>query len=315
MMAYRFNGTSFTQTAVLNVTPNTRQGGIWMSGSAPAADANNMLYVTTSNGHFDVTSSTPPSNDYGDSFLQISPSLKIQQYFTPSNQHLDDINNDDFGAGGAAVLGDLPASSPIRHIAITGGKDGALYVINRDTLGGFGDSHAWQKVQIGDGHTTDRENGVIWAIGALWNNTLYIAGAGGPLQQFKLDTATANFNLVSSSASPSGGYRFPGSNPSISSAGSQNGIVWVLDNASYCTSSAPSCGPTVLHAYDATNVAHELWNSSMVAADKAGNAVKFSVPTVANGKVYVGSRGNNTGGLLGSTSAAGQIDIYGLKPD
>ena len=91
--------------------------------------------------------------------------------------------------------------------------------------------------------------------------------------------------------------------------------MWVLDNASYCTSSAPSCGPTVLHAYDALNVAHELWNSSMVAADKAGNAVKFSVPTVANGKVYVGSRGNNTGGLLGSTSAAGQIDIYGLKPN
>ena len=132
-------------------------------------------------------------------------------------------------------------------------------------------------------------------------------------RQSREAASTANFNLVSSSTSPSAGYTFPGSNPSVSAKGSQNGVVWVLDNASYCTNASPSCGPTVLHAYDASNVAHELWNSSTVAADQAGNAVKFSVPTVANGKVYVGTRGNNTGGLLDSTSAAGALEIYGLK--
>ncbi len=314
MMGYRYDGKAFTQTAVLNVSPNMRQGGIWMSGSAPAADANDMLYVTTGNGEFNVTSATPPSNDYGDSFLQVSPDLVIKQYFTPSNEELLNATDKDLGAGGAAVLGDLPAGSPISRIAITGGKDGVLYVINRDKMGGFGDDNAWQKVQVGSTHATARPP-VIFAIGALWDNTLYIAGTGGPLEQYELDPTTAKFRLASWSTSPTAGYPFPGSNPSVSSAGSRNGIVWMLDNTSYCTSLTGTCGPAVLHAYDASDVKHELWNSALVAADNAGNAVKFAVPTIANGRVYVGTRGNNTGGTLGSTSAAGQLDIYGLKPD
>jgi hypothetical protein len=296
------------------VTPNAGQGGIWMSGAAPAADTNNMLYVTTGNGYFDAASPTPPSNDYGDSFLQVSPSLQVQQYFTPSNQQVLNANDKDFGAGGAAVLGDLPAGSPISPIAITGGKDGVLYVMNRDQLGGFSDANVWQKVQVGGTQPTARPPG-IFAIGALWNNALYIAGTGGPLEQYQLDTLTGKFSLFSWSTSPTAGYPFPGSNPSISSAGSLSGVVWMLDNATYCTSTTAACGPAVLHAYDASDVKHELWNSAMVAADNAGNAVKFAVPTVANGRVYVGTRGNNTGGLLGSTSAAGQLDIYGLKPN
>ena len=316
VMGYRFNGTSFTRTAVLNTTPNTRQGGVWMGGTAPAADANNLLYVTTGNGHFDVADPTAPSNDYGDSFLKLSSSLAIQQYFSPSNQLYQDQNDKDFGSGGAAVLGDLPPGSPIRHIAITGGKDGALYVIDRDHLGGFGDSNAWQKLQIGSSVT--QQTGKIpglFAIGALWNNTLYIAGTGGPLEQYKLDTSTVNFSLTAASTSPSAGYPFPGASPSVSSAGSHNGIVWMLDNTTYCTSLTRGCGPTVLHAYDASNVTHELWNSSAVAADAAGNAVKFSTPTVANGRVYIGTRGDNSGGVYGSTSASGELDVYGLKPD
>jgi putative Ig domain-containing protein len=311
MMAYRFDGKSFTQTAVLNVSPKARQAGIWMSGAAPAADANNMLYVTTGNGTFDVTTSP---HDYGDSFLQLSPSLVVQQYFTPTNEQTLNSTDKDFGAGGAAVIGDLPAGSPIARIAITGGKDGALYVIDRDKLGGLGDANAWQKIQVGATQGTARPPG-IFAIGALWNNTLYIAGTGGPLEQYKLDTTTVKLSLFSWSTSPTAGYPFPGSNPSISSAGAQNGIVWMLDNTSYCTSLTGTCGPTVLHAYDASDVKRELWNSSIVAADAAGNAVKFAVPTVANGRVYVGTRGNNSGGVLGSTSAAGELSIYGLKPN
>jgi hypothetical protein len=270
-----------------------------------------MLYVTTGNGHFDVTNTAAPSNDYGDSFLQVSPTLQIQQYFSPTNQLDLDLNDKDFGSGGSAILGDLPAGSPVTHIAIAGGKDGALYVLNRDRLGGLGDSNAWQKLQIGQSQSTARTPG-IFAIGALWNSTLYIAGGGGPLEQYKLDSATGKFNIASSSASPIGGYPWPGTNPSISSAGAQNGVVWALDNSKNCTKTAP-CGPTVLHAYDAADVSHELWNSSLVAADMAGNAVKFSVPTVANGKVYVGTRGNNTSGPYGSTTVSGQLEIYGLK--
>ena len=88
-----------------------------------------------------------------------------------------------------------------------------------------------------------------------------------------------------------------------------------MNNSQYCTPDSPGCGPTVLHSFDAANIVHELWNSSMVAADAAGNAVKFAVPTVANGKVYVGTRGNNTGGAFGSTTVSGELDVYGLKPN
>jgi hypothetical protein len=132
---------------------------------------------------------------------------------------------------------------------------------------------------------------------------------------FNPGTNLFNTNSTSQSAHAFG---FPGSTPSISASGaSSNGILWALDNTNYCTPTIPptGCGPAVLHAFDATNLANELWNSSLVSADAAGNAVKFTVPTVANGKVYVGDRGNNTGGNFGSTSVSGQLDVYGLKPN
>jgi hypothetical protein len=109
-------------------------------------------------------------------------------------------------------------------------------------------------------------------------------------------------------------FSFPGSSPSVSSNGSSNGIVWVIDSHNFGTGdNVVSAGPAVLHAYDATNLGNELWNSSQVAADAAGNAVKFTVPTVANGKVYVGTRGNDT--TLGSGTIFGEVDVYGLKPN
>jgi hypothetical protein len=112
-----------------------------------------------------------------------------------------------------------------------------------------------------------------------------------------------------------GSFGFPGSTPSVSSSGTVNGIVWALDNGNYCTPQSNGCGPTVLHAYDATNVAIELWNSKQEAGNAAGNAVKFTVPTVANGKVYVGTRGNNAGGETSTSTIPGELDVYGLLPD
>jgi hypothetical protein len=118
---------------------------------------------------------------------------------------------------------------------------------------------------------------------------------------------------TSQSAAP---YGHPGSTPAVSASGaSSNGILWAIDSTNFCTFPAPACGPAVLHAYSAANLMTELWNSAMVGADAAGYAVKFTVPTVANGKVYIGTRGNNKGGLSGSTTIPGELDVYGLKPN
>ena len=142
----------------------------------------------------------------------------------------------------------------------------------------------------------------------FWQNHMYFAGVGGnsTLQSFTFDPTTPKFVTPADSQS-SDNYNFPGATPSLSASGTTNGIVWALRNNAYCTTQSTSCGPAILRAYDATNVATELWHSDANVADAAGNAVKFAVPTVANGKVYVGTRGNNTGGASNSTSTPGEI--------
>ncbi len=321
VMGYRYGTSGFSQTAVLNVTPNVLYGGIWMGGAAPAADPGGNLYLITGNGGFDVTNTSGPQNDYGDSFLELSVAanpknpnvgLSIAQYFTPSDQAADDSNDNDFGSGGSAVLADVTAGNPPQttHLVVGGGKDGNLYILNRDALGGYGDSNAWQEL------TTAGQG--IFSTAAFWNNTIYLATVNGPLASYPLNTANTpiQFALQSSTSSPSGGFGFPGATPSVSASGTSNGLIWALDTSQYCTSQSPGCGPAVLHAYDAKDLT-ELWNSSLAAAgaDEAGNAVKFAVPTVANGKVYVGTRGNNSGGAYGSSSVSGELDVYGLRAE
>jgi hypothetical protein len=308
LVGYTYNGSAFTQSAVLNVTPNTGQGGIWMGGGAPAADSAGHLYVLTGNGQFDAGNPSGPTNDYGDSLLQLSGSLGVMGYFTPSDEEDDYTNDGDFGAGGAAVVLNL-ASGPLQHLVVGGGKDGALYLLNGDALGGFGDSKALQNFTVQPGSAG------TYATGAFWNNTFYIAPRNGNLHAFAFNPGTDQFNATSTSTS-SANWGFPGATPSVSASGaSSNGIVWALNNGNYCTNQSPGCGPAVLHAYDATNLGTELWNNTQVSGDAAGNAVKFTVPTVANGRVYVGTRGNNTGGIYGSTTVSGELDVYGLKPN
>jgi hypothetical protein len=301
--SYTYGGAAFAQSAALNVTPNTSEGGIWMSGGAPSADSNGNLYVMTGNGTFDVTNTTGPTNDYGDCFLQLNSGLAVSSWFTPSDQAIDNANNFDFSAGGSIVLN---LSTGPQHLVIGGGKDGTLYLLNGDSMGGSGDANAWQYFSLGH---------PIFATAAFWNNTLYIAPAGASMLAYAFNTSTNLLNTTPTSQSAAT-FAFPGSTPSVSAAADgSNGIIWGIDSTNFCTGQSPACAPAVLHAYSAANLATELWNSSMVGADAAGNAVKFAVPTVANGKVYVGTRGNNTGGTFGSTTISGELDVYGLKPN
>jgi hypothetical protein len=309
LMTYQYSGTTFTQTGVFNSAPNLSSSGIWMSGGAPSFDSANNAYVVTGNGTFDVNSASSPNNDYGDSLLEltlasgppVTSSLTVTQYYRPNDTDdpLVDFMDHDFGAGGATMLADLPAGNAITHALVCGGKDSMLMVLNRDALGGYG-SNPVQSLPLG---------GEIYSTAAFWNNNLYIAVVGGKMQAFTLNTSTAQFSAATISAHTFG---FPGATPSVSAAGAQAGIVWSLETNTYCTTGHP-CGPAILFAHDTGNLANELWNSSAV-ADAAGNAVKFSVPTVANGHVYVGTRGNDTGGAVGSASTPGELEIYGLKP-
>jgi hypothetical protein len=309
LMGYTYNGSALQHSSVLNDVPNGRGGGIWMGGGAPGVDVNGNLYVLTGNGGLNTAKS-----NYGDCFLQLTGALRITSWFAPSDQAMDAANDGDFGSGGGAMVLNLtsaPAGMP-RHLVIGGGKDGTLVLLNGDNMGGFSstDAGALQTFNVGAGG--------IFGTSAFWNNTLYLAPVYEPMLAYAFDASSERFTPAAAPVPTSQSatvYGFPGSTPTVSASGaSSNGIVWSLNNTNYCTPQSPGCGPTVLHAYEATNLATELWNSRKVAADVAGNAVKFTVPTVANGKVYVGTRGNNTGGAYGSTSVSGEVDVYGLKP-
>ncbi len=291
--------------AVFNATPNHvgtlsySRGGIWMGGGAPAVDSAGNLFFITGNGTFDANTG---GSNYGDSVVRLSTAsgLSVADYFTPLDQASLDANDTDFGSGAATILVDQPAG-PVTHLVIGGGKQGNLFLLNRDSMGKFSSStnDVIQTVNLGNS---------IFATPVFWQNNLYIAGVG-PLKQFAFNSTTGKFNGAPFSQS-STSYRFPGATPSVSSNGATNGIIWALDNGLYCTPQSPGCGATVLYAYDATNLATELWNSSQAAAnrDLAGHAVKFTVPTVANGKVYVGTRGNDS-------SVLGELEVYALLPN
>lgn len=302
-----FSTTNLAAVVVFNSTPNQvngasyARGGIWMSGGAPAVDANGYLYCITGNGTFDANVG---GSNYGDTILKLDTGsgLEVADYFTPLDQATLDAGDLDFGAGAATVLIDQP-SAPFPHLVVGGGKDGNLFVVNRDSMGEFnsGSNNVVQSIPVGGG---------IFSTPVFWQSNLYVAS--GPLQQFAFNSANAQFSV---SAQSSNTYGFSRSTPSLSASGTSNAILWAMDNSAYCTPQSGGCGPTILHAYDATNITIELWNSTQRSGDQAGYAVKFTVPTVANGKVYVPTRGNNIGGASSSTSKPGELDVYGILPN
>ena len=296
-----FSASTLALQSKFNSSPDGGLAGIWMSGGAPAADSSNNLYVMTGNGTFDANTG---GADFGSTYLKLSSGLTVADWFTPHNQDTLSSGDVDVGAGGTALLFG-------QNLLVGAGKSGTFYVLNRSNMGHFNASSDAAAVQTWTA-------GRAFSTPAFWNNTMYYFGVNFGSQQvgvaYAFNTGTGLFNTTPVSQTTTG-FRFPGATPSVSSNGASNGIVWAINSNPYCTPQSSSCGPAVLHAYSATNLATELWNSAQTSGDAAGNAVKFTVPTVANGKVYVGSRGNNTGGLNSSTSMAGQFDVYGLKPN
>lgn len=282
---------------VFNATPNGGLGGIWMSGNAPAIDASGNLYAITGNGTFDADTG---GSDYGDSFFRVSTNgaLALTDYFTPFNQAFLDSVDGDLGSGGAVLLPDQTVGPP--HLLVGGGKQGLIYLLDRDSMGhfGVGGDNVVQEFQADNGS---------WTTPAFWQNALYIAGSGDHgscdhLKSYQFNGFTTGLFNTSSSSASTHCFTFPGATPVISSSGASNGIVWATEVGCYGTAASPCGSAAILFAYDANNVLMELWNSAQALnqRDKAGNAVKFTVPTVANGKVYLGTRT--------------EVDVYGLLP-
>jgi hypothetical protein len=280
-----YNATTLAQSAVLNVAPNSAGGGpaIWMAGGGPAVDAGGNLYLLTANGVFETTlvNGFPGGGDYGNSFLKISTTggaLAVADYFTMLNEVAESSADLDLGSGGAMLLPDLTDSGgTVRHLAVGAGKDGNIYVVNRDSMGGFSVSanNIWQQLTHALGDGTGSVGGV-WSTPAYFNGTVYYCANGAPLEAFPV--ASARLGTPSSRTAAS--FPYPGTAPAVSANGTAGGIVWAYENA--------ASGAAVLHAYDAGNLAHELYNSTQSGTrDAFGSGNKFITPTIADGKVFV----------------------------
>jgi len=283
-----FNADTLAPTSVLNLVPNGSEGGIWMAGTAPAADAAGNVFFIMGNGDFDTTlnaSGFPANGNCGNCFVKLSTSggLKLADYFTPHNTVAESNADQDFGSGGGILLMDLTDSGgTTRHLSVGAGKDALIYVVDRDAMGKFNAStdQIYQEIsgQLG---------GSVFSMPAFFNGTVYYGAVGDALKAFPVASA----KLASAPSSQSTHqFGYPGTTPSVSANGSANGIVWAIENSG-----------AILFAYAAADLTKELYDSNQAAANRdhfSGN--KFITPVVVNGKVYVGT----------STSVA----VFGLLP-
>jgi hypothetical protein len=276
-----YNQSSLSQTSVLDVTPNGSDGAIWMSGDGPAADSSGNIYFLDANGTFDDTLNSnglPEHGDYGNAFIKISTAgsaLSVADYFTMHNTDAESSMDEDLGSGGEILLPDLKDNQGNTwHLALGAGKDGHIYVVNRDLMGKFNtsnDSGIYQEID------SSGLSGGVWSMPAYFNNVVYYAASADTLRAFSI----SNAKLVAPASSQSTvNFPYPGGTPSISANGTSNAIVWVVQNS----------GGGVLRAYDATNLATELYDSNQAANSRDHfSDNKFITPMIANGKVYVGT--------------------------
>lgn len=283
VMAY--DAHALTQVAALNTSPDADDSGIWAGDTGPAADAEGNVFLATGNGKFDVVTG---GRDYGDSMLRLSlagSQLLVRDYFTPFNQQELDAEDKDLGSGGPLLLPDQPGPHP--HLLVVTGKVGLIYVLNRDHLGGYHSRSDSQIVQTLPGGPDEN-----FGAAAYWNGHVYFIFTGEVPKDFTLSRGRL-------SVEPSrGSRRFldPGATPTVSSNGPKDGIVWALTSKRWNQPDGPSAA---LYAFDASNIARELYSSEMNASrDRAGIGLRFNIPTVANGHVYVGAKG--------------ELDVYGL---
>ena len=277
-----FNETTLQMNGAWTPDPSGLLGGIWMSAGGPSADSSGNVFLAVANGWSDAQNG---GQNYGDSVVRLNPTggrIDVVDYFMPYDY--EKLYNDDLDLGsGTPILFPTQTGAAHPNLMITGGKEGTIYLLNRDNLGQFNANNDDQVLQT---FTIDSTG--IFNAPLFWNNTLYYGLSAHPVEAFAFDPATETFNTTPTSTSP-GGNAYPGISPMLSANGTDDAILWGIENQQDIA---------VLHAYDPTNLATEFYNSEMSPErDRPGGPLRFTAPTIANGEVFVGT--NN------------ELDIYG----
>jgi hypothetical protein len=283
LMAY--DASTLAQKAVYNTSPDASDSAIWQGDAGPAADKDGNVFVVTGNGEFDAANG---GRDFGDSVLKLHPDgrrLTLADYFTPSNQALLNDRDNDLGSSGPVLLPDQPGAHP--HLLVTAGKEGKIYVIDRDRMGKFqpgDDPHAVQT--IGASH------GAFGAM-AYWNQNVFFVGSETHLEDFAVLDAQLKLK-----ASGPDKFLDSGATPVVSADGTKDAIVWAVSSKDW---NEPPRRTAILYAYDAADINRQLYSTEQnPQRDRAGIALRFAMPSVVNGKVYLGAKS--------------EVDVYGLLP-
>jgi outer membrane protein assembly factor BamB len=283
-----YDAKTLSQVSVLNTSPTGTEASIWQSGQGPAADQDGDIYVVTGNGSWDGV------RNFSESFLKLTPQLKLIDWFTPTN-HLDlDKRDEDINSSGATLI-------PGTHLVFGGGKEGVLYTLDTRNLGHLGDEHALQHFQA----TASHLHSLVYWQSAKAGNLLYVWGQRDKAKVYKLEGEKLSEKPWITRDVPNEGH--PGAMLSLSANGDKDGILWAAIHAT--GDSWHESRPGVLHAYDAEDIRHELWNSLQTPGrDDCDEYSKMAPPTIANGRVYLASFGTENVGT-------GQFCVYGLLPN
>jgi hypothetical protein len=288
-----YDAKTLRQTGVFNTSPTGMEASIWQSGQAPAVDAEGNIYLVTGNGSWDG------KVNFSESFLRLSPQLTVLDWFTPTNHLQLDKDDADLNSSGATLI-------PGTNLVLGGGKQGVLYVLDKRHLGHLGDEHALQHFQATKSHL----HSLVYWQSDKWKSEgkgslLYVWGQKDRARVFALKGDRLTETPVMTRPEVNQGH--PGAMLSLSANGGREGILWAAIHAT--GDSWHESRPGILHAYDADNIEHELWNSlDDLGRDDCGNYSKMAPPTIANGKVYLASFGTENIGT-------GQFCVYGLLPD
>lgn len=277
-----YNETTLNQTSVFNFAPNGSEAALWNSGGAPAADSQGNIFVAVANGTFDTSLNAqgfPTGGDYGNAFVKLTLQNNrpaVADYWTMDNSDSESNSDIDLGSGGILLLPDMTdTSGRVRHLAVGAGKDTNLWVVDRDNMGKY-DSQANATIYQA---LIGALPGGIFSSPAYFDGRVYFGSVSDVIRAFEFNAARLSTSPASTTSTS---FAYPGATPGISANGSSNAILWAAENTS----------TAVLHAYDATNLGTELYNSNQAAGgrDHFGAGNKFITPTIANGKVFIGTQ-------------------------